>query len=416
MNGDTKRNETPSKCIYLDYNATTPVAPEVRNAILHALEVAWGNPSSSHKAGIEAREVVETARGSVARMISAKPSEIVFVSGGTEGNNMAIHSAVHNFKRTKAAYNKLSGIERPHVVTSNIEHDSVILPLRHLEENKEIDLTVVPVSKATGSIVPDDLISEIRPGTCLVTVMLANNETGILQPIEEICCLLRRENDRRKSDNLPEVLFHTDAAQAIGKINISVSSLQVDYLTIVGHKFYGPRIGALYFKQHRPLYPMFFGGGQEGGYRPGTENVCMIAGLGRAAELVFQHLDQYQRTLEATRDYLEKKLQLAFSSAVSFNHRRGGGVLPNTCSIAFRGLNGHDILRQAGVQASTGAACHHSEKPSLILLNSGVSEECARGTLRLTTGRETSFADIDFAVREIQAAVEKQTKDGDTIG
>ncbi|XP_064459501.1 selenocysteine lyase-like isoform X2 [Ornithodoros turicata] len=401
MNGDTQ----PETGVYLDYNATTPMAHEVRIAVSNAMETAWGNPSSAHKAGVAARQIIETARKSVSQMIYAKPSEIIFTSGGTESNNMTIHSAIQHSKEMS---HNLTGDRCPHIITSNIEHDSVMLPLKNWQRKGQLELTIVPVSKSTGSIVAEDVISHILPNTCLVTVMLANNETGIIQPIEEIGRLLRKENAKRKSAGLAEVLFHTDAAQALGKIDVNVSSLCVDYLTIVGHKFYGPRIGALYFRDSKPLYPMFFGGGQERGYRPGTENVCMIAGLGCAAELITKNIEEYRSTMKTTRDYLEKKLQEA--TRVTFNHHKGAHVLPNTCSVAFRGLNGHEILSQVRIQASTGAACHNSMKPSLTLLCSGVPEENARGTLRLTTGRETSFADIDWAIREIQAAVEKLSR------
>lgn len=354
---------THSNVVYLDYNATTPTAVDVQKSICNALKDAWGNPTSNHAAGDEARKLTAQARSDVAEMIGAKPSEIVFTSGGTESNNMIVHSSVRYFKKMKQCHDALEKYKIPHAITSNVEHNSVILPLKYLRDNGDIDLTIIPVSKKTGSVVAEDIISSIQPHTCFISVMLVNNETGILQPIETIGSLLEGVNARRKAESLPEVLFHTDAAQAIGKVKVNVEDLKVDFLSIAGHKFYGPRTGALYFREGKPLYPLLFGAGQERGYRPGTPNVCMIAGLGTAAALVINSLDEFHCHMRDSRDYLEKKLQEAFGSKVSFNHRRGKRCVPNTCSVAFTGLQGNEILAKAKyVQASTGAACHQDRK------------------------------------------------------
>lgn len=394
------------RCVYLDYNATAPVEEEVQKSIIYALQVAWGNPTSNHDGGTEARRIIDEARISVANMIGASSSEIVFTSGGTESNNMIIHSLVRHFKKTRSSFASLSNCRIPHVITSNIEHNSIVLTLKDLYEDERIDLTIVPVSKATGSVSAEEIVSAIRPETCFITIMLANNETGIIQPVEIIGTLLKAVNQQRKKDSLPEVLFHTDAAQALGKVAVNVDDLKVDYLTIAGHKFYGPRTGALYFRDSKPLYPLLFGAGQERGLRPGTPNTCMIAGVGTAATLVAKNLGMYHQLMEDSRDYLEEKLKEAFGPLVSFNHRKGTQALPNTCSVSFAGMKGPEILAKAKyVLASTGAACHHTATPSRVLLNSGVTEDNARGTLRLSTGRYTTRADVDAAVRLLQDAV-----------
>ncbi|XP_037567308.1 selenocysteine lyase-like [Dermacentor silvarum] len=394
------------RCVYLDYNATAPVEEEVQKSIIYALQVAWGNPTSNHDGGTEARRIIDEARISVANMIGASSSEIVFTSGGTESNNMIIHSLVRHFKKTRSSFASLSNCRIPHVITSNIEHNSIVLTLKDLYEDERIDLTIVPVSKATGSVSAEEIVSAIRPETCFITIMLANNETGIIQPVEIIGTLLKAVNQQRKKDSLPEVLFHTDAAQALGKVAVNVDDLKVDYLTIAGHKFYGPRTGALYFRDSKPLYPLLFGAGQERGLRPGTPNTCMIAGVGTAATLVAKNLGMYHQLMEDSRDYLEEKLKETFGPLVSFNHRKGTQALPNTCSVSFAGMKGPEILAKAKyVLASTGAACHHTATPSRVLLNSGVTEDNARGTLRLSTGRYTTRADVDAAVRLLQDAV-----------
>lgn len=394
------------RCVYLDYNATAPVEEEVQKSIIYALQVAWGNPTSNHDGGTEARRIIDEARISVANMIGASSSEIVFTSGGTESNNMIIHSLVRHFKKTRSSFASLSNCRIPHVITSNIEHNSIVLTLKDLYEDERIDLTIVPVSKATGSVSAEEIVSAIRPDTCFITIMLANNETGIIQPVEIIGTLLKAVNQQRKKDGLPEVLFHTDAAQALGKVAVNVDDLKVDYLTIAGHKFYGPRTGALYFRDSKPLYPLLFGAGQERGLRPGTPNTCMIAGVGTAATLVAKNLGMYHQLMEDSRDYLEEKLKEVFGPLVSFNHRKGTQALPNTCSVSFAGMKGPEILAKAKyVLASTGAACHHTATPSRVLLNSGVTEDNARGTLRLSTGRKTTRADVDAAVRLLQDAV-----------
>ena len=307
---------TDSKPVYLDYNATTPLAPEVVEAVTSAL-AAWGNPSSGYQTGREARARVEAARAQVAEMIGAEPEEITFTSGGTEANHLAIWAALELYRgsdpaavstrcpspETRAApachpASETRGL--PHIVTSNIEHPAVTAPLAQLEARGWAAVTRVPVVRGSGRWSVASMLEAVTPDTCLVTVMLANNETGILQPVKELFSALRAAAPPTR---VP-ILLHTDAAQAIGKIPVSGSELGADLVTIVGHKFYGPRIGVLYHRKGVAVSPMFYGGGQETGLQPGTENTPMIAGLGAACGLVTRNLDTYSRHMRTVRDFL----------------------------------------------------------------------------------------------------------------
>lgn len=249
--------------INMDFNSTTPMASEVIEAIKEACVNLWTNPSSAYQSGHDASVAIDESRNQLAEMIKCNADEIVFTSGGTEANNWVIYSSIDEFNKTKVNVDYES---RPHIITSNVEHDSVRLILNKFIADEKIDVTFVPVSKVNGFVKAEDIIDAIRPQTVLITVMLANNETGILQPVGRIAELLLQLNKKR---SWPKILLHTDAAQAIGKLPIDVNNLGVDYLTIVGHKFYGPRIGALYRRRTCPLHPIFFGGGQESGFRPG---------------------------------------------------------------------------------------------------------------------------------------------------
>ncbi|GBM56747.1 Selenocysteine lyase [Araneus ventricosus] len=396
--------------VYLDYNATTPVDVKVQEIICSVIKNVWGNPSSSYDLGKKAKSIVETARKKVAEMIGSLPGEILFTSGGTESNNMVISTAIQYF-HTKAR-NVTNGLkeEKPHIITTNIEHDSVKLPLEKLFEEGKADVTFVPVSKITGAVEIDDIINSIRPNTCLITVMLANNETGIIQPVSTLRSKLKSIKDSKfhGEHSLNSILLHTDAAQAIGKIEVDVQDLDVDYLTVVGHKFYGPRIGALYFKNSAPLFPIFYGGGQERNYRPGTENTCMIAGLGKAAELVSSNLKEYNKHMTAMSCHLKECLETTFPKHCIFHIKDNNNKLPNTVSVAldYDKVTGSVLLSEAKkICASTGAACHSGGKPSSILIASGISCELASKTLRLSVGRETTEKEIETAVAYLDTAL-----------
>ncbi|XP_028338838.1 selenocysteine lyase isoform X3 [Physeter macrocephalus] len=281
--------------VYMDYNATTPLEPEVIQAMTEAMQEAWGNPSSPYPAGRKAKEIINAARENLAKMIGGRPQDMIFTSGGTESNNLVIHSVVKHFHKIHAAVGDTaehpSPVEGalPHIITCTVEHDSIRLPLEHLVEEQVAEVTFVPVSKVNGQAEAEDILAAVRPATCLVTIMLANNETGVVMPVPEISRRVRALNQQRAAGGLPGVLVHTDAAQALGKRRVDVRDLGVDFLTVVGHKFYGPRVGALYVRglgELTPLYPMLFGGGQERNFRPGTENTPMIAGLGKLVEEV----------------------------------------------------------------------------------------------------------------------------------
>ncbi|XP_026202102.1 selenocysteine lyase [Anabas testudineus] len=410
------RSERNLDRIYMDYNATTSLEPEVIDAITEALRDAWGNPSSNYIAGAKAKSIINQSRENVARMVGGKAEDIIFTSGGTEANNLVLHTAVEHFRRNCRAAEQGEGHQNgctglPHIITSNVEHDSVKLAAEHLQREGKADVTFVPVSKVTARVEVEDIIAMVRPNTCLVSIMLANNETGVIMPVQEICQRVKCLNKQREQ---LRILIHTDAAQALGKIRVDACELGVDYLTIVGHKFYGPRIGALYVSgpgTRTPLYPMLFGGGQERNFRPGTENTQMIAGLGKAAELVTANLSEYESHMRSTRLYLEERLQATFKDRLHFNsHYPGSDILPNTCNVSILGpaLQGWRVLSNCRrLLASVGAACHSDSgnRPSHILLNCGVPTEVAANALRLSMGRSTTKEDVDAVVEDLRETV-----------
>jgi cysteine desulfurase len=366
--------------IYLDYNASTPLAPEVREAMLPFLEIAYGNPSSTHWAGRPAREAVDTARRQVADLLGCAPSEIVFTSGGTEANNHAIKGVFY------------ANGARGHFVTTAIEHPAIIEPLRFLER-LGAELTIVPVD-STGMVDPADIASALRRDTILVTVMHANNEVGTIQPIRDIADICRTAG----------MLFHTDAAQSAGKISTRVDELGVDMLTLAGHKFYGPKgVGALYVHDGVTLEPLMHGAGHEAGRRAGTESVLLDVGLGAAAVLA-QDLGPATQMREI-RDRFWIRLQEEFGDRVVLNghpqHR-----LPNTLNVSFVGRIGADILTaMPDVAATTGSACHAgSVKMSPVLAAMHTAEDVAAGTIRFSVGRDTTADMIDSAVHRLVEA------------
>ncbi|XP_045061743.1 selenocysteine lyase [Coregonus clupeaformis] len=409
--------------IYMDYNATTPLEPQVIQAVTEALHEAWGNPSSTYTPGVKAKKIITQARENVARMVGGKADDIIFTSGGTEANNLVFRSALEAYRESCRAAERrgeshhhdngsTSAWPLPHILVSNVEHDSVRLTTEHLLKDATADVTSVAVSKVTGRVEVEDVLAAVRSSTCLISIMMANNETGVLMPIRELCQRIRFVNRQRQH----RILLHTDAAQAIGKVRVDALDLGVDYLTIVGHKFYAPRIGALYVNgpgTTTPLYPMLFGGGQERNFRPGTENTPMIAGLGKAAELVNSNLTEYETHMLDTRDYLEERLEAVFGrERIHFNsHFPDSETLPNTCNVSVLGpgLQGRKVLSSCRrLLASVGAACHshRGDRPSHILLSCGIPEEVAANALRLSVGRSTSRAEVGLVVDDLKNAVE----------
>jgi cysteine desulfurase len=381
--------------VYLDYNATTPVAPAVLEAMLPFLADNFGNAGSVHSAGQRARAAVDGARESVAALIGAKPSEIVFTSGGTEADNLAIFGSLGG---TVAA----SAKPRKHIITTSIEHHAILHSCEELERHG-IDVTVVPVGRgpnSQGVVDAEDIRRALRPETVLITVMHANNELGTVQPIEEISRIAAEAGVR----------FHCDGVQSAGKVPLDVNRLGVDLLSISAHKFYGPKgVGALYVRTGTNLTPRFFGGHAERDRRPGTENVPGIIAIGKAAELARKLLAEDAARIAPLRDRLESALLERIPSA-----RVNGDLahrVPNTTNISFPGAAGEALLIALdlqGVECSTGAACSSgSTEPSHVLTAAGLSRDDARASLRFSLGRPTTAAEIDRAVEAIPSVVER---------
>ncbi|HEY8651750.1 MAG TPA: cysteine desulfurase family protein [Dermatophilaceae bacterium] len=362
--------------IYLDHNATTPVAPEVLDAMLPYLRDRYGNPSSDHPAGRAAARAVAVARAQVAALIGADPDEIIFTSGGTESNNLAIRGTA-----------SVANPTRQRIVTTVVEHPATTAPLAHLH-TAGWTITALPVTSA-GTVDTALAATELGPDVALVTMMLAQNETGAILPIPTVAAAARAVG----------ALMHTDAAQAIGKIEVNVDALGVDLLSIAGHKCYAPKgIGALYRRTGTPLGPVLLGAGQERGVRPGTENVPSIVGLGAACELAGGRLAAETERLACLRHTLWQLLNAAIPGMV---RHTPADSLPNTLMVSFPYVLGRAVLAASpGLAASTGSACHAGQDtPASTLLAMGSTPEVALGAVRLSLGHGTTAADIDSAVR-----------------
>ncbi len=372
--------------IYLDYNATTPTDPRVAEAMRPFLTGYFGNPSSDHRAGREARRAVDQARVRVASSIGARPDEIIFTSGGTESNNLAFHGV---------AAARGGG----HVITSAIEHPAVLEVVLAMEGSRDIEMTIVGVD-SRGRVDPAAVEEALRPSTVLVSLMLANNEVGTLQPVVEVAKICRERG----------VAVHTDAAQAVGKVPVNIDELGVDLLSIAGHKLYAPKgVGALYVRRGTAIEPFARGAGHERGLRPGTENVLEIVGLGMACELVELELDEEIPRLRALRDGLRGLLTDRIPDLIEHGHPEHR--LPNTLSVAFPGVEAAEVLSRLenDVAASAGAACHEGGAIlSHVLWAMGIEPEIARSTLRLSIGRFTSEGDLEIGARRIADAVERR--------
>lgn len=369
--------------IYLDYNATTPIAQEVAEAMMPYITEDFGNPSSAHFIGARAREALENAREQICTLLGCDRDEIIFTGGGTESNNMVLKGVAWTLRE-----------KGRHIITTRIEHPSIMNTALFLMEN-EYDVTFLPVDEF-GTLDPGEVKRAIRKDTILITVMHANNEAGTIQPIAEISALAKEHG----------VLFHTDAAQSIGKIETKVGDLGVDLLTIAGHKLYAPKgVGALYLRKGVNIEPLLHGGGQERGLRSGTENVILNVGLGKACELIHGNLSKEIPRIETLRDRLYEQIASVVPEAVVHGHPEQR--LPNTLFISFPGMVGEEIL--SGIPdlcASTGAACHDkSVSLSHVLGAMGVAKEVGMGAIRLSLGRPTTEDEIDQAARLIIEAV-----------
>ena len=372
--------------VYLDYNATTPLDPAVTKAIEPCLGPLFGNPSSPHTYGIEAKRAVEHARAQVAAMLACRTPDLYFTSGGTEANNLAIFGVAEALQERGR-----------HIITSAVEHPAVMEPCRWLAQHG-YHITVLPVDEH-GLVDPEAVASALRDDTILVTVMHANNEVGTIQPIAHLAKLAHDAG----------ALVHTDAAQTVGKVPVTVDGLGVDLLSVAGHKLYAPKgVGALYVREGTPLLPFTRGASHERGLRPGTENLIGIIGLGAAAALVAGNLKAHASHMSTMRDRLQQRL-LALGADLCI-HGHPTQHLPNTLSVGFRDLDATDLLVELvdDIAASAGAACHSNEvSVSDTLKAMQVPLAYARGTLRFSVGRFTTADEIDRAVTAIAKALDE---------
>ena len=382
--------------VYLDYNATTPVEPEVLDALLPYFSEEFGNAASIHTPGQQARAAAETAREQVAALIGARPQEIVFTSGGTESDNHAVFGVVGqaflpvSFSRNADSF--------PHIITTAIEHEAVLNASQAVEKSG-VRVTYLSTDRE-GQVDLDQLRRAIRPETVLITIMHANNELGTLQSLEEIGRIAAEA----------DVCLHTDAVQSAGKVPIDVNKLGVDLLSLSGHKFYAPKgIGALYIRGGTRLRQLLYGGHHQRGFRPGTENVAGIVGLGKAAEIVRKSLAEDAQRVSSLRDKLEHGLLTRVPHA-----RVNGGRAPrtpNTANLVFPGIEGEALLIALdlkGLACSTGAACSSGAvEPSHVLTAIGLPPDEARASLRFSLGRHTTEGEIEFALQVVPAAVEQ---------
>jgi len=373
------------KPIYLDYNASTPVDPQVLDEMLPYLRERFGNPSSSHSFGVANRAAIEQARERLALLLGCGAPDIIFTSGATESNNMVIKGIAKAAGKGK------------HFITSAIEHPAVLEPCRHLERFG-YRVTYLPVDRF-GMVDPVELEKAITKDTALVSIMHSNNEVGTIQ---DIAALARVASSRG-------VLFHTDAAQSVGKVRVSVEELGVDFLTVAGHKFYAPKgIGALYIRNGRKLPPLLHGAGHERGLRPGTENTAAIVGLGAAAVIAMPILQAEGARLAGLGTRLFEGLRAAGLRVHLNGHPEH--KLPNTWNISFGGANAVSVMEALpGVAVSPGAACHGDlVEPSHVLAAMGTDPELARGAIRFSLGRETTAAEIDAVVEKLKSGLTRQ--------
>jgi cysteine desulfurase len=371
--------------IYLDHNATTPIHPDVLAAMLPYYRRGFGNPSSIHRIGREARQAVDEARGKVARLIGAKPSEIIFTSGGTEADNLAI-KGIALVREGKAG----------HIITSAIEHHAVMVPCQYLEK-RGFKVTFIPVDH-NGSLDPDDVKRAITDKTILISIMHANNEVGTIEPLEEIGRLAMER----------DIPFHTDAIQSVGKIPIDVGTLRVNLLSLSAHKFCGPKgVGALYIREGTKILPQVYGGHQELNFRAGTENVPGIVGLGQAAEIALHKIQAEGKRLRRLRDRLWERIREGVGSVRLNGHptRR----LPNTLNVSFDLVEGESLainLDLKGIAVSAGSACTSgSLEPSHVLLAMGLSPTIAKGSVRFSLGMENTQEEIEYTANTLEEVV-----------
>lgn len=373
------------KYIYFDHSATTPVLPEVVDEINKCFTVYYGNASEPHSPGLKAREILEHSRSIIAKSLGASPEEIIFTGCGTESDNLAIAGIAE-------AYGKKGN----HIITSEIEHPAVHMPLKKLSR-QGFNITYIPVDRS-GLVDPEDLKKAITAKTVFATIMHANNIVGTIQPIEEIGKILKEHN----------IIFHTDAVQSFSSIETDVNRLNIDLLSLSGHKIYGPKgVGALYVRKGTKIMPQILGGGHERGIRSGTENIPGIAGLAKASEINQKKLTKKMSFITELREYLIKELLGKIDDVWLNGHP--AKRLPGNCNFSFKYIEGESIvlrLDHAGIAASSGSACSSSSlKPSRTLIAIGLSAEEAHGSLRITLGFENTKEEVDYFLEVIQKVV-----------
>lgn len=377
---------TNHRIIYMDNAATTAVRPEVLEAMLPFFTQHYGNPSSIHSVGRDAKRAVENARRQVAAALGAQPQEIYFTAGGSESDNWAIRSAAEMLEK-----------KGKHIITSSVEHHAVLHTCEYLEKHRGYRVTYLPVDD-TGRVNPADVKNAIAEDTVLITIMAANNEIGTLQPIEEIGRIAKEAG----------VLFHTDAVQAVGAIPINVSALPVDMLSLSAHKFHGPKgVGALYIRKGVRMNNLIYGGAQERNLRAGTENLASIVGLGKAIEIAVAELPEYAARMTRLRDRLIDGILAEIPETRLNGHRTER--LPANVNVSVRFIEGESLLMRldlAGVEGSSGSACTSgSLDPSHVLLAIGLPHEIAHGSLRLSLGIENTEEDVDYVLEALPGIV-----------
>lgn len=384
---------------YLDYAATTPVDKEVLKSMEPFLRDNYGNPSSIYKKGQEAKIFMEEAREKIANILNADSSEIIFTSCATESNNLAIKGT---------AFLRMNKKQGNHIITTSIEHPSVLKPINYLKENFGFEVTELPIN-SSGVIDPEDIKKAVKESTILVSIMYANNEIGTIQPISEIGSIIKDLNKIREAKNLFPIYFHTDAVQAVQYLDTDVNKLGVNFLSLTGHKFYAPKgIGALYVKRGTDFHPQQNGGGQEKGRRAGTENIPYIIGMAKAMEIVFAQKENESERLRKLRDKLiTEVLKIPKTYLTGDENKR----LPHIASFVFEDVEGESLLlklNSRGFYVSTGSACASgSLKPSHVILALGLRPEIAHSSLRISLGKHTTEDDINSLVRVLPEIVEE---------
>ena len=389
----------PSGIIYLDYAATTPVDPQVLDAMLPYFSQVFGNPSSIHSFGQHAEAALERARETTAQALNCRPDEVIFTSCGSESDNLALRGAAHAAKKMRHAC---------HILTSLVEHHAVLHTARQLADLDGFDLEIVPVDEF-GMVNPDDVASRLQPDTAIVSVMYANNEIGTINPISEIGEICRQRG----------VAFHTDAVQAAAYLPVDVNELNVDLLAIGAHKFYGPKgVGALYIRKGTPLIPSQTGGGQEFNLRAGTHNIPYIVGLAEAFRLAQTERRERIEHLKPMRDYLIAQVLEGISDARLTGHP--SQRLPNHASFVFDGVDGNALLMMLDVEGfacSSGSACKTGNpEPSDVLIAMGIPRSWAFGSLRVTLGVQTTLGEIEAFLKALPSLVEKNRTLGKRVG